>query len=48
MGERERVILKTAKQEKTRYPDTRLHSDEMREKDEKVGGLQEIQGRNHH
>ena len=33
--ERERVILKTAKQEKTINPDTRLHSDEMRENDEK-------------
>jgi len=31
----ERVILKTAKQERTINPDTRLHSDEMRGKDEK-------------
>jgi len=35
MGERERVTLKTAKQERTINPDTRLHSDEMRETDEK-------------
>ena len=33
--ERERATLKTAKQERTINPDTRLHSDEMREKDEK-------------
>ena len=39
------MILITAKQEKTINPDTRLHSDEMREK---RGGLQEIQGREHH
>ena len=31
----ERVILKTAKQERTINPDTRLHSDEMRYEDEK-------------
>ena len=29
------MILKTAKQERTINPDTRLHSDEMRKKDEK-------------
>ena len=33
MGGRVRVILITAKQEKTINPDTRLHSDEMREKE---------------
>ena len=29
------MILKTAKQERTINPDTRLHSDEMRDEDEK-------------
>ena len=38
---------KTAKQERTINPDTRLHSDEMRETDEKRGSLQEIQGKGH-
>ena len=32
---RKRVILKTAKQERTINPDTRLHSDEMRKTDER-------------
>jgi len=36
---------KTAKQERTINPDTRLHSDEMRETDEKEAALQEIQGK---
>jgi len=34
-GREEWVISKTAKQERTINPDTRLHSDEMRETDEK-------------
>jgi len=35
MDEREQATLKTAKQERTINPDTRLHSDEMREMNEK-------------
>lgn len=48
MGERVRVILKTAKQEKTINPDTRLHNDEMREKEaacKKSKGVNENVGR---
>jgi hypothetical protein len=41
------VVLKTAKQERSINPDTRLHSDEMREKDGKEGACKKFK-RGHH
>jgi len=43
------VILKAAKQERTINPDTRLHSDEMRERDEEERpACKKPKGREHH